>query len=448
VPAVRRQNDENRGSMGVAEVQQRSVASRLSSRVFTIATGEGLARVANLLLVVFIGRTFGVRGAGAYALAQGLSLYQMQATDFGLRHIGARLAIQYPNCIREIVSFIQRRRIVLALMATVLSYLYGKFGPVPSEARTLVSLYSLSMLGYGFSVDWLAWGTERFRHLSSWRVTVSLLGLGITVVSIHWFHTGMLIIPVANGVAYCVADGLLWRFWARKFVARNSLSSAAKTTLKVPHWKETGYLGLALVVNQAFNSIDTMMLGGLSGSMATGLYNAAYRILLLVLATYYLGMQAIYPRFASIEEQNRSVRVLLRPLLVVAFTGVGISVVMILIRRTLISFIYGSAFALSAELARPLLFAIPLDFMTSLLLTALVAWGQSRGALASTGTAVCMNVLLNSFLIPRFGAWGAAIATPLSYFPYLGMLLYQIQRYHRKLTIYDRQIQINGSPTC
>ena len=65
------------------------LTGRLRADVLAVATGEGVARLCNLILVVFLSRTFGVRATGAYAVAQALYLYQMNGTDFGLRQTGA-----------------------------------------------------------------------------------------------------------------------------------------------------------------------------------------------------------------------------------------------------------------------------------------------------------------------------------------------------------------------
>src|SRR5271165_3052333 len=124
-------------------------ASRMRGHVLAIATGEGIARLCNLLLVIFISRTFGVRAAGAYAVAQALSVYQMHGIDCGLRQTGARLVARHPQSIRQVVRFIQRRRLTLAVAVVALGYLYGRVGPVQNDARPVVSLYALAMFGYG-----------------------------------------------------------------------------------------------------------------------------------------------------------------------------------------------------------------------------------------------------------------------------------------------------------
>ena len=405
---------------------------RLHSDVLAIATGEGIARLCNLILVVFISRTFGVRAAGAYAMAQALSLYQLNGTDFGLRQTGARLVARNPDNIRRVIRFVQRRRVLLAVLMMAMGYWYGAAGPVPHDARTIVSLYALAILGYGLSVDWLAWGMRRFVIMSGWRAIVSLVSVAVTIISVLGFHAGLLAVPFAVAFAYFVSACWIWVFWARGMVVNEAERDGEQALSDLPDWKSTAVLGMALLMYQAFYSVDTVMLGAMTDSTQTGLYSAAYRLLLLVLAIYYFIMQAVYPRLAAIPEGQQRLRMFKRPLLFAIAAGTGVAAIMALARKALIEFLFGPAFVASAALAGPLLFAIPLDFVTSVLLTVLVAWDHPRRVIAATGTAVGTNIVLNLFLIPRYGARGAAYATPLSYIPFLLILIWQLRHASRQ----------------
>jgi len=420
---------------------RRELSGRLPAHVLTIATGEGFARLCNLLLVIFLSRTFGVRATGAYAVAQAVFLYQINGIDFGLRQTGARLVARNPGNIRQVVRFIQRRRILLALVMITIGYWYGNAGPVPQDTRSMVSLCALATFGYGLSVDWLAWGMQRFAIMTGWRALVSLSALAITIMCVRSFHAGLLIVPLATALAYLIAGAWLWVFWARNIVTSDPDNVSNLPLSDLPDWKSTAVLGTALLMYQAFYSIDTIMLGGLTDSVQTGLYSAAYRLLLLVLAIYYFVMQAVYPWLATMPETARRIHVLLRPLFLAAAAGGAVAIIMAFARKPLIELLYGHAFASSAALAGPLLFAIPFDFVASILLTVLVAWDHPGHVIAATGTAVTTNVLLNLFLIPRYGALGAAYATPLSYVPFLLTLLWQLHRVSRRYSGSDGTIE-------
>jgi O-antigen/teichoic acid export membrane protein len=199
-------------------------------------------------------------------------------------------------------------------------------------------------------------------------------------------------------------------------------------------------MGLAMLANQAFSSIDVMILGYLADSTQTGLYSAAYRMFLLVLAIYYLVMQALYPQLAAIPMEQRNFRTLQPYMKRIGLAGIGITILMELIRKPLIGILYGSAFVDAERLAVPILLAIPLELVASFLLTAIIAWGESRTALAATVTAGLCNVVLNFRLIPRFGAMGASYATPLSYAVFLLVLLLCLWKPLRPSNVSDMKL--------
>jgi O-antigen/teichoic acid export membrane protein len=279
------------------------------------------------------------------------------------------------------------------------------------------------MAGYGFSLDWLAWGLKDFIWMSGWRASVSLLGLVITVSSVLFVHGGTQVIALANGIAYVLSAYFLWIFWGRYILGRFSTTKIDSTIKAATDWKPVLWMGLAMLANQAFASIDIIILGSLSNSTQTGLYSAAYRIFLLVLAVYYLIMQAIYPQLAAVPVEQRNLQTLRPYLSKIVLIATCIAILMELMRSPIITIFYGAAFDGAIKLATPILLSIPLELVASFLLTAVLAWGQSRTALLATVVAGICNATLNFLLIPRFQALGAAYTTPISYAILLLLLL-------------------------
>jgi len=115
---------------------------------------------------------------------------------------------------------------------------------------------------------------------------------------------------------------------------------------------------------------------------------------------------------------------MLRPRIFVALIAVGsvLAFLLAFFRRPLLSIIFGHPFVAAAPLLLLLAFCIPLDFLTSYLSNAYLAWNMERGVLVCAVIAAGSNIALNLYGIPRYGAMAAAINTLISYFVYLGML--------------------------
>jgi O-antigen/teichoic acid export membrane protein len=70
-----------------------------------------------------------------------------------------------------------------------------------------------------------------------------------------------------------------------------------------------------------------------------------------------------------------------------------------------------------------LAWAIPLDFLTSYLSNAYIAWSMEKKVLVCTAVAAASNVALNLVWIPAYGATAAAVNTLISYAIFLGALV-------------------------
>ena len=141
-----------------------------------------------------------------------------------------------------------------------------------------------------------------------------------------------------------------------------------------------------------------------------------------MLVTYYLLTQVLYPRFARhrIEDRTRMLRA--RILLPLAGAGILIAAIIAVSRRLVLRVEFGDQFLAACPLLLLLAWSIPLDFMTSYLSNAYIAWGMEKKILLCTGIGAASNIVLNLAFIPSYGARGAAVNTLLSYAIFLAAL--------------------------
>jgi O-antigen/teichoic acid export membrane protein len=178
-------------------------------------------------------------------------------------------------------------------------------------------------------------------------------------------------------------------------------------------------MGLAWFCNMAFASIDMLMLGLMADPRQVGLYSAAYRVINQVLYAYYFLTVALYPQLAR-QNQTQRVR-MLRPRILVSLVALGtvIAGLVTLARRPLIAVLFGNEFLPATLLLILLAWAVPLDFLTSYLTSAYIAWGMERKMLLCTLMAAASNIVLNLIWIPTYGAKAAAVNTLISYVIFL-----------------------------
>jgi O-antigen/teichoic acid export membrane protein len=383
-------------------------------------SGEVLARLCSIATLLFLAHRFGVVFVGAYALAQGMVQYSYPFIDFGLRHVGARLIASHPEAGREIVSQVQRRRLLMAGLLLPIIFLYSVLVKLPLHWKLFVFAFAAVGSLYSLSLDWAAWGRERLRLASFGRavlpasILICLL-LGRNSSYVLWWL-------VAGNVIGNILQATVFRAWWHRHEPAHPQEISLATVRESLAWRRTSVMGVAWFCNMAFNSIDMLMLGVLSDPRQVGLYSAAYRVLSQILFAYYFLTNALYPQLAR---QSHSERLrMLRPQILLILFGLGliIAVSLTLVRRPLMGIVFGREFLPGTILLMLLAWAIPLDFLTSYLSNAYIAWGMEKKILVCTAIAAASNVVLNLIWIPVFGATAAAINTLISYVVLLASL--------------------------
>lgn len=397
---------------------------RVAAASGTLAMGEGVARVGTMLTLVLVSRKFGVSTLGSLALAQTLAVYIALGTDLGARHIGARLIPNHPESRPFIQKRIQRKRQLLALLAVPLGFLYARFGPVPDHARIMVSLYALFVAPYCLSLDWVLWGAKRYGALSISRALISVLSLTALGTAVLFGVDPRWAIPVSAGIGY--AGSAAYTRWQNAHLFQrlpDPVKSFSDTVESDTRWRAVLVLGVALACNQAFNNIDSLMLGGLTNLQQVGLYSSAYRLLSALLGVYYLVTTSLYPRLAEVPVSQRTGRRLYPYLLLVFFAGILPALIVQHFSRSILVGVYGQRFSPGAPMLSLLILALPLDFVTSLCGITMVAWGMSKRVLIATASAAAVNISTNLYLIPHWGGLGASWATLIAYLVLLVMML-------------------------
>ncbi len=398
-----------------------SYFTQLLRNIFHLGSGELLARLFGILAVIILGHKYGVVILGVYALAQGIAQYMQPLIDFGLRHVGARLMARFPGSASEIMHRVQRRRLGMAAAAVPFVLLYAAVARLPLDMKIFLFLFAGITAMYALSLDWAAWGREQLRLVGIAKAIVPGSVLVCLVIAIGSQHV-LAWLVVGNLIGYSVQAVVFWMWWKRHQHAIGEQERGVAAIAEALQWGRTSIMGLAWLGNLAFNTIDMLMLGVISNPEQVGLYSAAYRILNQVLLTYYLLTNVLYPRLArqSVAERVR----MLRPRILAALlaSGSALAVLVAVFRAACAVHRLRARIRGGAPLLLLLAWCLPLDFLTSYLSNAYIAWGMERKVLLCALFAAANNVVLNWIGIPRYGALAAAANTVISYLVYLGAL--------------------------
>ena len=389
----------------------------LLQKMLRLGSGEALARICGIAALLFLAHRFGVVVVGVYALGQTMAQYSLPFIDFGMRHVGARLVAQYPHAATQIVQRVQRRRIAMALLLLPLLAIYAVSTRLTWDLRWCLLAFAATCTLHALSLDWLAWGKERMGLVGIGRGIIPLATLTFAIAgrnsaNILWW------VVMGHFAGVLAHITLLWAWWRRQEHGPGEVIVIPAIHESLA-WQRTSILGLATLCNLAFNSIDMLMLGVMSTPQQIGLYSAAYRVVNQVLYTYYLLTQVLYPQMARQDAKQRARMLSPRVLLGLAGVGTLIAAGVALVRRPLLSVLFGPQFQMATLLLLFLAWAIPLDFLTSFLNNAYLAWGMEKKLLICTIIAAGLNTVLNFIFIPAYGATAAAVNTLICYVVFL-----------------------------
>jgi O-antigen/teichoic acid export membrane protein len=385
-----------------------------------LGSGEALARLCSVATVLLLAHRYGVIVVGVYALGQSMAQYSVPFIDFGLKHVGARLVAVYPQAVAQIVSRVQRRRLLMAFVLLPFLVAYAALTKLPIELKACLVAFGAICTLHAFSLDWLAWGKERLKLVGLGRSIIPAIMLVSILLASNSTHVLWWLV-FGNFIGAVVQSVIFWIWWRRQKPAEEGrvVLSGIRDSLA---WQRTSIMGLATLCNLAFNSIDMLMLGVMSNPQQVGLYSAAYRVVNQVLYTYYLLTQVLYPQLARQDLQQRMRMLKPRILFALLGGGVAIAAVLSVSRRPVLAILFGHQFLPATLLLLLLAWAIPFDFLTSYLSNAYIAWGMENKILFCTIVAAGSNIILNLIWIPVYGATAAAVNTLVSYVIFLASL--------------------------
>jgi O-antigen/teichoic acid export membrane protein len=184
---------------------------------------------------------------------------------------------------------------------------------------------------------------------------------------------------------------------------------------------------------------DVFMLQKIKGSYAVGIYDGAYRffgIIVLVISNFVLSLFPVISDFFKTDKHtfNRVCRKTIKYFLILAFPGI---VILIFSSSWLILLIFPEQYKASIPLLKILGLAIVPYGMTEIFAHMLIASSNQKIDMMVNGIGMCMNILLNLLLIPKYSSMGAAIATLISIIFYLILQVGFIQKRILDIHIHD-----------
>ena len=365
-----------------------------------------VSMLAPLITAPYIARVLGTEGVGVYSyvlsVATAFSLFAaLGLSAYGLREVSR--VRDNPEAVSRLFWELTRLRFVTTLLTGAVYALLCLLG---GEWQVYAAM-SLLILATGLDITWFFQAMERFGTLMLRHLAVKVLGVVLVFVLVRDEGDVAVYALIQTGTTL-LSNLLLWPY-LRGFVRWRRGNSLV-------HLRPSLTYFVPAVATSVYTVLDKTMLGVITRDMAqNGYYESAHKIMRLLLALLTSLNVVVGVRTSYLFGQNREgeVRTHLldtyRFMCALAFPlcgglmacGYGFAV----------SF-FGADFAAAGgmlTLFAPLLFIIGTsNVLGSLYLT---PGGYRRLSNRAIIAGAGVNLVLNLLLIPRFGGYGAVIAS-------------------------------------
>lgn len=279
------------------------------------------------------------------------------------------------------------------------------------------------------SLKWESWGTIIFQLI------IMLFGLSLLQITNQVFlflvvlFTASLFNMIYSGFILFHKFHIKPKIYFEKTLAKKIIKMA------IP-------FALAAIFAKFYAYMDTFLLKIFLGDKEVGFYSVAYKITFAFQFIPLAFVASLYPAFTYYfkNDQNKLKEVFAKAFNYLAFIALPISFGIIALADQLIDKVYTNHYSFSIFPLQVLISSIPFLFINFSLSSFLNASGREKINTRNLGIVMAINIIMNLIFIPRFGIWGASLASTLSTLLLFSLNLFVVSKVAQLKWYYFRPI--------
>ncbi len=391
-----------------------SSISRIAKNTAVMIIGEITGKVLSLIFVIYVARYLQAEGFGTLSFALAFAGMFHIFSDIGFYELTVREVARDKRLAGKFVGNVMIIKAILVAIVFGLMCLTINAMGYPHRTVIIVYIVGLSIVFDAFSVisNAIFQAFERLEFITIGTVLRGLLLVvgGIVAVKYSW---GIL----AFALLYLLASLVVLVYSLSLMIAK---FAKPKFEVDLDFWKFLLREGVpfwaSAVLTTIFYNIDKVMLSAMVGNEAVGYYSAAYRLVtslniipLAVIASIYPVTSRLY-----ISSRNSLMFAFERSLKYMIILGIFIIVIVSLLSKRIILFIYGENYYKSIIVFQILIWSEVFLFVNSNIRNLLKSINKQIIIMYVCVYGVLLNVAMNALLIPKYSYVGASMATVLT----------------------------------
>ncbi len=382
-----------------------------------------------LIVVTYVSHIIMADGMGMVSYAQNIvSIFTVVAAlgipTYGIREIAVRMESKQErsnvfwdlftiNCISTSIAF---------LVYIVLIFSISKF-------KNQLALYLVTGLQLFFcylNFDWFYQGCEEYRYISLRNIIVKMISL-ILILFLIRSSSDYVIYALISSLAIG-GNHIFNLIHLKKY-----LLSPDRKVMIARHLKSIFLLLAVSIAVEIYGMVDITMLGIFCDDSTVGCYSNAMKLTRMVIHSIAAICVVFFPRLSAVFKSgdvkhfnylvNSGIKIML-VFAIPSFAG------LLLLSKDIVVVLFGNTFIPASPILQILAFMIPIVVCNTLLGgQVLITTGNEKKYVIAVVITSIVNITLNSLLIPRYGAPGAASASLISETTVLILYLFFIRKY-------------------
>jgi O-antigen/teichoic acid export membrane protein len=363
---------------------------------------------------VFVVRRLGGESYGQYSTVLAYVGVFAIFSDLGLASYGLREIAKDKEKTSSIFSNVVVLRLFLSFLAVTMTTGSAILSGRSPNLVLGIFVASCGLFLYAVQgpLDMLLMAKERLDYSATFSVVNQLVFVGLgTIVLLKGYEVIGLIIASLCGVL--ATAGL-------SFVAIRRRLGGIQWQVDPSVWLRLvkaalpfGIIGFTLGLSY---QVDTVLLQYFQGDAVTGWYNAAYRLIFMLMPISHAVNVSLYPSMVRQHaiDPGKMTQIYNRALKYMFVFSFPIAVGTAVLGDKIVLFLYSEEFSAAILPLCILIWVLPLMFLSELLGNIVVVHNQEHRVARSIGVSTAVNLILNLILIPRFGLKAASVITVLT----------------------------------
>lgn len=354
----------------------------------------------SFFVVIHVARVLGPEAYGKVGFAQAFVSYFMLIASMGLETLGLRDIAKNKSDSAAVLTNITILRIALFAVAYAALAVAVFLFPRDHVSNMVVLVFGFYMLLCPVQQEMYYMGNDQFKIVSISRIVHSVIYCGLVYLLIN--DEGQVVEFTALQVgANLIPLAILWFPVIKKVSLRLFDPRRSAGYVRSGVW-----LMLSSFMGAIYWNMDKVMIGYWYPDEYVGWYDAAYKIVNLLLVPSTLLWGVMSPRIARKERRDIWLTVVL-----LILGGGAIAMITLPLRHQLIQLVFGVQYAPAAGPLGILALAMFANHCSRALSCPLQLWGNEKIFFYAAMTGAAVNIVCNILFIPRYGLYGAAWST-------------------------------------